>query len=117
MLLLTSNRYQVAPAELESLLNSHPHVSEGAVCALWDEDQGTEVPIAYVALTADAKAFNKDQKIVLLGIREHVDSKVAQYKKLRGGIVVLDEIPKSGNGKVLRRMLPARLARERNAKL
>ncbi|KAF1958576.1 acyl-CoA synthetases/AMP-acid ligases II [Byssothecium circinans] len=108
---------QVPPAELEAHLNSHPLVSEGAVCAIWDEEQGTEVPIAYVALTPEAKTSKQDQKEVLEGIRQHVDSKVAGYKKLRGGVVVLDEIPKSGNGKVLRRLLPARLARERAGKL
>jgi 4-coumarate--CoA ligase len=59
----------------------------------------------------------QDQKALIASIREHVDSKVSSYKKLRGGIVVLDEIPKSSNGKVLRRMLPARLARERKGRL
>ena len=105
------------PAELESHLNSHPHVNEGAVCALWDEDQGTEVPIAYVSLTVEAKALMQDGTSIVASIREHVDSRVAPYKKLRGGVVVLDDIPKSGNGKVLRRLLPARLALERKAKL
>ncbi|KAH7119862.1 acyl-CoA synthetases/AMP-acid ligases II [Dendryphion nanum] len=106
---------QVAPAELEALLNSHPDVREGAVCALWDGDQGTEIPIAYVSLTPEA--LRKEQQVVLASIRNHVDSKVAPYKKLRGGVVVLDDIPKSGNGKILRRLLPARLARERQSKL
>ncbi|ORY09232.1 acyl-CoA synthetases/AMP-acid ligases II [Clohesyomyces aquaticus] len=108
---------QVAPAELEAILNSHPYVSEGAVCALWDEEQGTEVPIAYVALTPDVMKSGKHRDEICMEIREHVDTKVAPYKKLRGGVVVLDEIPKSGNGKVLRRLLPARLARERKPKL
>lgn len=89
---------------------------EGAVCALWDEEQGTEVPIAYVSLTAEAKSI-KDKTSLLKNIRDYVDTKVAAYKKLRGGVVVLDEIPKSGTGKVLRRLLPARLARERKSKL
>ncbi|KAF2476710.1 acyl-CoA synthetases/AMP-acid ligases II [Lindgomyces ingoldianus] len=108
---------QVAPAELEAILNSHHHVSEGAVCALWHEDQGTEVPIAYIALTPDAKASGRDRDAIAADVRKHVDAKVSPYKKLRGGVIVLDEIPKSGNGKVLRRMLPARLARERQGKL
>ncbi|KAF2735574.1 putative amp dependent CoA ligase [Polyplosphaeria fusca] len=106
-------RYQVAPAELESLLNSHPQVIEGAVCGLWDENQGTEVPIAYVTLATEAKASGQDRNALLVDIRQHVDSKVASYKKLRGGVFALDELPKSGNGKVLRRLLPARLAREK----
>ena len=92
-------------------------MSEGAVCALWDGDQGTEVPIAYVALTAKAKASKRDESTIVMNLRQHVDSKVASYKKLRGGVVILEEIPKSGNGKVLRRLLPARLARDRASKL
>lgn len=84
---------------------------------MWDEEQGTEVPIAYVSLTAEAKASTFDTTSIIAKIREHVDSKVAPYKKLRGGVKILDEIPKSGNGKVLRRLLPARLARERPTKL
>ncbi|KAF9735111.1 phenylacetyl- ligase [Paraphaeosphaeria minitans] len=108
---------QVPPAELEAHLNSHPCVREGAVCALWDDVQETEVPIAYVALTAEAIASKQDKGAMLADIRQHVDSRVAAYKRLRGGVEVLDEIPKSGNGKVLRRLLPARLVRERKGKL
>lgn len=87
------------------------------MCALWDDEQGTEVPIAYVALTMKAKASRRAQSEILADIRQHVDSKVAAYKRLRRGVVVLDEIPKSGNGKVLRRLLPARLAQERKSRL
>lgn len=107
----------MAPAELEALLNSHPDVKEGAVCALWDGEQGTEVPIAYVSLTPNALAPGRDRQAILASIRNHVDVKVAPYKKLRGGVVVLDDIPKSSNGKVLRRLLPARLSQDRNSKL
>ena len=107
----------MAPAELEGLLGAHPHVSECAVCALWDEDHGTEVPIAYVTLTAEGKAANMKTGTVLVDIQKHVDSKVAPYKRLRGGVVALEEIPKTGTGKILRRLLPARLAKERESKL
>lgn len=92
-------------------------MKDGAVCALWDENQGTEVPIAYISLTQEAKSLETNRDTILSDIQRHVDSKVAAYKKLRGGVVVLDEIPKSGNGKVLRRLLPARLTRERKSKL
>lgn len=84
---------------------------------MWDDAQGTEVPIAYVSLTAEGKALGRDGDMMVADIRQYVDSRVAAYKKLRGGVVVLDEIPKSANGKVLRRLLPARLARERKGRL
>jgi 4-coumarate--CoA ligase len=99
------------------LLNSHPSVIEGAVCALWDEEQATEIPIAYVTLVTDESPAPNDLNALLRDIREHVDSKVAPYKRLRGGVVALDSLPKSGNGKVLRRLLPARLTRDSIAKL
>ncbi|KAF2501251.1 acyl-CoA synthetases/AMP-acid ligases II [Lophium mytilinum] len=108
---------QVAPAELEAYLGGHPYVRECAVCALWDEDQGTEVPIAYVVLTDEGRAASENIASTLAEIQKHVDSKVSPYKKLRGGVVALDEIPKTGTGKVLRRLLPARLAKERSSKL
>jgi acyl-coenzyme A synthetase/AMP-(fatty) acid ligase len=87
------------------------------VCALWDEDQGTEVPIAYVTLTTDGKAAHARTGTALVEIQKDVDSKVSPYKKLRGGVVAIDEIPKTGTGKILRRLLPARLAKERPSKL
>ena len=102
---------------MEGHINSHQDVSEGAVCALWDENQGTEVPIAYIALTPAAKAMRGQRNEILRNIQEHVNSKVAPYKKLRGGVVALDQIPKSGSGKILRRLLPARLARARAVRL
>ena len=38
-------------------------------------------------------------------IANWLDSKVANHKKLRGGVVFIDEIPKSQSGKILRRVL------------
>ena len=105
--------FQVAPAELEGILIGHPFVNEGVVCATWDSNQGTEVPMAYVTLTSEGRSAPD----ALKEIREFVDGKVSSYKRLRGGVQVLDEIPKTSSGKVLRRLLPARLARERKSKL
>ena len=110
---------QVPPAELEGHLNDHPHVAESAVCALWDADTGTEVPIAYVTLTEEGKRAmsSRDPSSILSDIRIHVDGKVASYKKLRGGVEVLDELPKTGSGKIMKRLLPARLRRDRPSKI
>jgi 4-coumarate--CoA ligase len=109
--------FQVAPAELEGILISHPFVNEGVVCAKWDENQGTEVPMAYVTLTKAGQSHAGEIQAALGVVREFVDGKVSPYKRLRGGVEILDEIPKTASGKILRRLLPARLARERKSKL
>jgi 4-coumarate--CoA ligase len=46
-----------------------------------------------------------------------VDGKVAPYKKLRGGIEVLNELPKTPSGKILKRLLPVRLEIARRSKI
>jgi acyl-coenzyme A synthetase/AMP-(fatty) acid ligase len=45
-------------------------------------------------------------------VRIWFDGKVSSYKKLRGGIHHVDEIPKNPNGKIMRSKLPARLQAE-----
>jgi acyl-CoA synthetase (AMP-forming)/AMP-acid ligase II len=89
--------YQVAPAELEALLVEHPAVAEAAVIGRPDEEAG-EVPVAFVALAGDD---SPDE------IRAYVAERVAPYKKLRA-LEVVDEIPKSPSGKILRRLLRER---------
>ena len=86
--------YQVAPAELEALLVEHPAVAEAAVIGRPDEEAG-EVPVAFVALAGDATPEE---------IQAYVAERVAPYKKLRA-LEVVDEIPKSPSGKILRRKL------------
>jgi acyl-CoA synthetase (AMP-forming)/AMP-acid ligase II len=89
--------YQVAPAELEALLVQHPAVAEAAVVGRPDEEAG-EVPKAFVALSGEAT----EEEIMAF-----VAERVAPYKKLRACEVV-DEIPKSPSGKILRRVLNER---------
>jgi acyl-coenzyme A synthetase/AMP-(fatty) acid ligase len=50
-------------------------------------------------------------------VRKFVDNKVAPYKKLRGGVEILDQIPKTASGKILRRLLLARLEICRRSKI
>ena len=95
--LIKCNGYQVAPAELEAVLVAHPAVAEAAVVGRPDEDAG-EVPKAFVALSGDAT----EEEIMLF-----VAERVAPYKKLRA-LEVVDEIPKSPSGKILRRVLNER---------
>lgn len=101
---------QVAPAELEDLLGSHPDILEAAVCAIFDASQQTEFPIAYVRLQEFIPEENRRAK--LEEVRSWIDGIVTPYKKLRGGIYHIDEIPKNPNGKIMRSKLPARLQAE-----
>ncbi|KAG9605991.1 acyl-CoA synthetases/AMP-acid ligases II, partial [Aureobasidium melanogenum] len=97
---------QIAPAQLEDLLLRHPSVQEAAVCATWDATQQTEIPIGYVVLSSGIK--KQDHPALLQEIRHSVDSQVSGYKKLRGGLVVMDSLPKNHTGKLARNELPAR---------
>ncbi len=94
--LIKSSGFQVAPAELEGLLLTHPAVADAAVIGRPDDARG-EVPVAYVVLKPGAEATAAD-------LEAYVDGQVAHFKKL-GALVFIDEIPKSASGKILRRVL------------
>ena len=93
--------FQVAPAELESLIIGHPAVGDVAVIGVPDEEAG-ELPKAYVVPGAD---LDPDE------LMRWVAERVAPQKRIRL-VELIDEIPKSPSGKVLRRKL---LDRERAA--
>jgi len=90
------NGFQVAPAEVESVLLRHPAVLDCAVFGVADERAG-EVPAAAVAL-------DPDQPIVDGELEALVADSLATYKHLHY-LVVVDEIPRLPSGKVLRRTL------------
>lgn len=95
--------FQVPPAELESLLLQHPDVADAAVTGVHSEEEATELPRAYVV---PARAVTeKDALSFALGVQDWVAVRVAPHKKLRGGIVLVQQIPKSASGKILRREL------------
>jgi 4-coumarate--CoA ligase len=88
--------YQVAPAELEALLLTHPEITDAAVVGSPDAD-GQEVPKAFVVKTADSSL---DEDGVMAFIAEHV----APHKKVRQ-VAFIDVVPKSSSGKILRKDL------------
>ncbi|KAK9449821.1 uncharacterized protein V1518DRAFT_414748 [Limtongia smithiae] len=98
--MIKSKGFQVAPAELEALLLQHPHVVDAAVIGHWSEEEATEHPRAFVVMTSQGDAAQ---------IKQWVDEQVAKHKKLWGGIVAIDQIPKSPSGKILRRFLKERV--------
>src|SRR4051794_36568039 len=106
LFLLTSYRNQVPPAELESVLLSHPQVTEAGVCSTWDRVQETELPVGYVNFQPTVPADDRQQ--LLKEVLEYVNERVSKAKKLRGGLFYLDKFPRNPTGKLLRRELPAR---------
>ena len=92
--------FQVAPAELEALLLTHPAVADAAVVPLADEEAG-EVPKAFVVLKPGSTLAPADAPEELTA---YVAARVAPHKKIRR-VELIDQIPKSPSGKILRRML------------
>jgi 4-coumarate--CoA ligase len=91
---------QVAPAELEALLLDHPAITDAAVIGLQTED-GDERPRAYVVLRPDEKSQNTTKEEII----SFVETRVARQKRITGGVVYLDAIPKNPSGKILRKWL------------
>ena len=91
--------FQVAPAEVEALLQTHRHVLDAAVIGVADDEAG-EVPLAFVVGKPGADAAE-----ILAFLRERLSS----YKIPRR-VEFVEAIPKSASGKILRRVLKDRLS-------
>jgi acyl-coenzyme A synthetase/AMP-(fatty) acid ligase len=89
--------HQVAPAELEAVLVSHPAITDAAVVRTPDEQAG-EVPKAFVVASSELSADE---------VMAWVAERVAPYKKVRV-VEFVDEIPKTPSGKILRHVLMER---------
>jgi acyl-CoA synthetase (AMP-forming)/AMP-acid ligase II len=86
--------FQVPPAELEAVLLSHSCVADAAVIPHPDEEAG-EVPKAFVVLKDQVEPEE------LMGF---VAERVSNYKRIRY-VEIVEQIPKSPSGKILRRLL------------
>ncbi|GAA1516037.1 AMP-binding protein [Kribbella lupini] len=94
--MIVSGGENVYPGEVEDCLLTHPSVRDAAAIGVPDEDFGQRL-IAYVVLADDA---TPDELI------DHVRANLARYKAPRE-IVVVDELPRTATGKVLKRDLGA----------
>jgi long-chain acyl-CoA synthetase len=90
------NGFQVAPAELEAVLLSHPAVLDCAVFGIPDERSG-EAPVAAVQLDPARPVADGE-------LEQLIADSLANYKHLRT-VVVVDAIPRLPSGKALRRTL------------
>ncbi|KAM0754179.1 acetyl-CoA synthetase-like protein [Meredithblackwellia eburnea MCA 4105] len=112
--LIKTNAYQVAPAELEAILVTCPLVADCAVIGIWSDAKQSEFPRAYVTLSPGITESDKVKE----DISQFLAKQVAPYKRLGAGVHVVQEIPKSPSGKILRRDLRVLAAKEAgNSKL
>jgi len=95
---------QVAPAELEALVLTHPAVADAAIIPSPDEEAG-EVPKAFIVL-------KQGQQVPAEELMEFVAGKVAPHKRIRR-LEFIAQIPKSASGKILRRVLVEQERRSR----
>ena len=98
--LIITGGFNVAPSEVEEALRAHPDVADAAVVGLPSERNGEDVVAAVVL----APGATLDEE----GIREFVRANLTAYKVPRQ-LFVVDELPKSLIGKVLRRQVRDRL--------
>ncbi|MDU0326698.1 long-chain-fatty-acid--CoA ligase [Microbacterium sp. KSW2-21] len=94
--LIITGGFNVAPTEVETVLRQHPSVAEVAVVGLPDEHSGEEVVAAVVPTTPgefDAEA-----------VRAFARGILTPYKVPKR-VIVVDELPRSLIGKVLRRQV------------
>ncbi|MFQ6141639.1 4-coumarate--CoA ligase family protein [Streptomyces seoulensis] len=92
--------YQVAPAELEALLLTHPDIADAAVVGATDGD-GNEIPHAHVVRRAGADHPTEAE------VMTYVAERVAPYKRVRK-VTFIDTVPRAVSGKILRRQLRER---------
>ncbi|KZV63891.1 acetyl-CoA synthetase-like protein [Peniophora sp. CONT] len=110
------NGFQVAPAELEDILLRHPAVADCAV--LGEKPMRTAAGgEAYAVANPEALLALADHELARLcdELRVFVDTRVAPFKRLRGGVRMVARIPKSPAGKVLRRVLREEVVKDLKA--
>ncbi|KID96939.1 AMP-dependent synthetase/ligase, partial [Metarhizium majus ARSEF 297] len=93
--------FQVAPSELEAVIISHPQVIDAAVIGVALPGAEGEFPRAFVVRRPGSEGLKLDERAV----REYMESRLAKYKALTGGVKFVDAIAKNASGKILKRLL------------
>ncbi|KAE8213953.1 hypothetical protein CF327_g2577 [Tilletia walkeri] len=110
--------FQVAPAELEGVIAAHPKVAAAGVVGTYDRSQATELPRAYIQLQPHVRDQHSQVEDEIVA---WVKERCSNPKWLRGGVRVVERVPVSPSGKIvrkeLRRMAEADQKPSRPAKL
>ncbi|CAO1622123.1 unnamed protein product [Sympodiomycopsis kandeliae] len=99
--------FQVAPAELEGILLQHPLIAAAAVIGVYSEKQATEFPRAYIQLRSKQQGIEEE-------VTKWFNSQVSNFKQLRGGVKVIDQVPMNPSGKILRKEVRKLVELEQN---
>ncbi len=92
--------HRMSTTEIESALVSHPKVAEAAVVGATDPTTGQAI-VAFVILRGDAGDGGEH---VVSELRAHVAKEIGAIAKPRQ-IMVVEELPKTRSGKIMRRLL------------
>lgn len=95
--------HRLSTPEIESALVSHPSVAEAAVVGAQDETTGQAV-FAFVILSDQATAENRDAAELAEEIRAHVGREISPIAKPKK-VLIVPELPKTRSGKIMRRLL------------
>jgi acetyl-CoA synthetase len=95
--------HRISTTEVESALVSHPTVAEAAVVGATDEQTGQGI-VAFVILRGGAAQDEGKGSEAIKALRDHVSKEIGPIAKPRQ-IMVVEELPKTRSGKIMRRLL------------
>jgi 4-coumarate--CoA ligase len=107
--LLKYKSFQVSPTEVESVLGQLPGVADVGLIGVPD-GQGNDLPRAYIVRSDTSPQLQEED------IHEFLNPKVSHYKRLRGGVRFVTEIPRNLNQKIMRNVLKEWVDREQGTR-
>ncbi|KAK4938749.1 hypothetical protein LTR10_020852 [Elasticomyces elasticus] len=98
--LLKYKSHQISPTELEGVLGLYPGIADVGIIGVPDGN-ANDLPRAYVVISQT----NQPGSVTDKDIHEFLNARVSTYKRLRGGIAFVKEVPRNHNGKIMRNVL------------